>query len=232
MAQLDGAVLETLLHRVRRWTHLNDRLGNKSLRGRMCHVSRALIRPDTTDVFLRADDSGQSALIMKLIGVVGLILTLAACVPGRPDRLLGADATGLVSDVNNPVGAERTVELEDGRVIEVPRNSTALFGSGISPWQLLLFGEDYGRSWYARLPPDDLSAVDGCYGIAGVAYDEPDAVIIVSGEWRGVGLRLPKRDDFELPANVVDAQGVYRMATEYPEGRFCVDTTGSVFALP
>ena len=62
----------------------------------------------------------------------------------------------------------------------------------------------------------------------GQAYDRPDAVIIVKDDWRSVGIRLPKRDDFEVPANVVDSQGLYRMGLEFPEGSFCVDTTGAV----
>jgi len=164
---------------------------------------------------------------------VGVVLILASCVPGRPNRVVEADAVGLVSAVNNPAGAERTVELEDGRIIEVPRNATPLNGSGINPGQLLLFGQDFGRSWYARIPLQEVSSVNECYWIAGMAYDELNAVIIVAGEeWRGVGLRLPKRDDFEMPDNVVASDGLYQMGGEYPVGQFCVDINGEVLALP
>jgi hypothetical protein len=50
-------------------------------------------------------------------------------------------------------------------------------------------------------------------------------------EWRGVGLRLPKSEDLQVPDNVVDSYGLYQMGGEYPSGSFCVDPGGEVFAL-
>lgn len=45
-----------------------------------------------------------------------------------------------------------------------------------------------------------------------MAYDQPDAVIIVNpGDWDGVGLRLPKRDDFDVGDAFVDSAGLYRI---------------------
>ncbi|HUF14696.1 MAG TPA: hypothetical protein VMQ46_02275, partial [Acidimicrobiia bacterium] len=100
-------------------------------------------KPDTTRFFDGVDHSGHRTLSVRLVSTVCLVLLVVGCVPGRPGRAVEADTVGVVSAVNNPVGAERTVELEDGRIIEVPRNSTALDGSGINPEQLLLFGQDF-----------------------------------------------------------------------------------------
>lgn len=125
-----------------------------------------------------------------------------------------------------------TVELENGQTVQFTEPYVALHRRGLSTGDLLLFGEEYGRTWYAALALDEVSPVDGCYGIVGVAYDEPDAVIMVGGEeWRGVGLRLPKSEDLQVPDNVVDSYGLYQMGGEYPSGSFCVDPGGEVFAL-
>jgi hypothetical protein len=118
--------------------------------------------------------------------------------------------------------------------VNAAESTVALNIRGITAEQMIVFGEDYGRAWYATLRLRELSPVEGCYGIDGVALDQPDAVIILHpGEWHGVGLRLPKRDDFRLPDDVfVDSNGLYYMLGEYPHGSFCVDTSGSVFSVP
>lgn len=165
------------------------------------------------------------------MGTVGLVVLVAACVPGRPDRLVEADAVGVVKAVGSSIDSVRTVEFEDGHTISVPEKSAlALNGAGYNQGDLLLFGEDYGRSWYARLGPDQLYGVDGCYWITGVAYDEPGAVIVLSNEWRGVGLRLPKAPDSVVPPDLVNSEGRYG-GGEYPTGGFCVDSTGTVFGF-
>lgn len=170
---------------------------------------------------------------MRSLCIVSLALIVASCVPSRPGRLVEADFVGLVISVGVSKTGEPTLEFEDGLVITVPQSSVALYGSGYNAGHLFLYGEEFGRSWYVALRLHENSPINGCYRIAGVAYDEPDSVIIVAGdEWPGVGLRLPKRGDFEVPDGAVGSDGLYQMGDEYPVGRFCIDTTGSVFSLP
>lgn len=165
--------------------------------------------------------------------LVPLLIAVMNSLPGPLDRLIEPDAIGVISDISNPIEGIRTVEFEGGQTVEFPDSSVNVNGSGYNVGHLLLVGEDYGRSWYAAFSLHELSPVDGCYWTAGVAYDQPDAVIIVNpGDWDGVGLRLPKRDDFDVGDAFVDSAGLYRMGTEYPQGRFCVDTSGSVFSVP
>lgn len=165
--------------------------------------------------------------------LVPILIAVMNSLPGPLDRLIEPDVVGLVAATHNPIGAEKTADLDNGVTVEVPRSAVEVYGPGVSADRLLLYGEDYGRIWYASLVISELSPIEGCYRIHGVAYDQPDAVIIVNpGDWNGVGLRLPKRDDFDVGDASVDSAGLYRMGTEYPEGRFCVDTSGSVFSLP
>jgi putative effector of murein hydrolase LrgA (UPF0299 family) len=166
--------------------------------------------------------------------LVPIQIAVMNSLPGPLDRLIEPDVVGIVRASSRPTTGQIKVELESGHVIGFPESTAALNIRGITAEQMILFGEDYGRAWYATLRLDELSPVEGCYDIDGVALDQPDAVIILHpGDWHGVGLRLPKRDDFRLPDDVfVDSNGLYYMLGEYPHGSFCVDTSGSVFSVP
>lgn len=177
----------------------------------MSCVSGSPTQADTKSAFDASDHSGRSALGIRLVSMVSSMLVLAACVPGRPDRLIDVDMVGVVNATNNPAGAERTAELDTGAIVDLPRSAVELYGPGVSAGRLLLYGDDFGRIWYASLLLDESSSLEGCYRISGTAYDAPDAVIIVSNEWRGVGLRLPKGDGLVIPPEILDSEGRYRM---------------------
>jgi hypothetical protein len=63
------------------------------------------------------------------------------------------------------------------------------------------------------------------------AFDAPDAVILVFLDWRDVGLRLPKRDDFSVPPIALSSDGRYSGGERGP-GSFCLDAGGLVFGKP
>lgn len=151
-----------------------------------------------------------SLWVLALIVVIWIVIydTLSRDIgQSRVGPLFGAlaDLVGVLALVTTGAKTgEPTLEFEDGLVITVPQSSVALYGSGYNAGHLFLYGEEFGRSWYVALRLHENSPINGCYRIAGVAYDEPDSVIIVAGdEWPGVGLRLPKRGDFEVPDGAV-----------------------------
>lgn len=168
---------------------------------------------------------------MGPVGLVALSLIMVGCVPDRPSRIIDADVVGVVTATDHPVGSAMTAELQDGTLVAITASAIEFYGPGVSADRLLLFGDDLDRTWYASLVLVDHPSVDECYSIDGVAYDERDAVIVLSGDWAGVGLRLPKRSDFEVPGGLIDGDGLYRAGGEFPEAGFCVDTAGMVFGL-
>ncbi len=165
------------------------------------------------------------------VGLVVMSVLIIGCAPGRPSRIIVADGAGVIRATTHPVDAGATAELEDGTIVTIERSAVEFYGPGVSAERLLLFGDDLDRQWYASLVLDDRSGMDGCYSIDGVAYDEPDSVIVLSSSWAGVGLHLPKRSDFEVVDGLIDDDGLYRAGGEFPEAKFCVDTAGMVFGL-
>jgi hypothetical protein len=154
----------------------------------------------------------------------------------RPDRIIEPGVVGLVSDADRSIDTSDVFQVGDQTVEFDPGDAVVLTGSGVGVDDLLLHGEDFGRTWYASLdtwttlyPPD-------CYVVIfAAAFDEPEAVVFVFSEWREVGLRLPKREDFNPPeAGVSGDTGQYLVGDESAGGanHFCLDVEGQVVGVP
>jgi hypothetical protein len=170
----------------------------------------------------------------SMVVLLAFAVFLAGCGIARPDRLIEPDVVGLVTSTDRPRPDDPlTVELND-RSIEIDTRSVlALGASGIGPGVLLLYGEDDGRIWYATAILRETSPVPGCYALSGdAAFDAPDAVVLVSLDWRDVGLRLPKRDGFAAPPGDISSDdGRYLTGERGELAVFCVDPHGAVFGM-
>lgn len=105
--------------------------------------------------------------------------------------MIEADVVGVIARVDRHANRAITLDLDDGQSVELPSDPVSVYDSGLSSGQLLLYGQDFGRTWYATLSPSEMFVV-GCYLIFGAAYDSPEAVILVPADWEQVGLRLPR----------------------------------------
>lgn len=154
----------------------------------------------------------------RLTSASAAILLLTSCASfQRPERIIEPDVIGLVTDADFPIEGPAVVQVGD-RTLEFDRDDAVeLDAGGIQTDALLLYGEDFGRTWYASL--STLNGPD-CYLVRfDGAFDEPEAVVFGFSSWREVGLRLPKRDDFNPPqGGVLEETGQYMVGNESAGG--------------
>lgn len=229
------------LHRslVPSWgAHLVSHLATIARRSVYGCLSIAALRSGRDGEVASAESGRRAAATLALPILVSI--AICGCGLSKPGTLIQPDAVGVIVSTERTAGRLVTAHLDD-RSIEIDTGSALdLYGPGIGPDMLLLYGDDGGRTWYltsALAPPlgrEDSPPRD-CYPVtAGAAFDDPDAVIFVFGAWRDVGLRLRKRADFDVPASLISPEtGRYRMGVEGTEGGpFCVDPDGFVFGIP
>ncbi|MEO8437692.1 MAG: hypothetical protein ABI562_04475 [Chloroflexota bacterium] len=149
------------------------------------------------------------------------VFLMCACQPAIPipATLYTPEVAGVVSAVTPGDKRVTTFTLTDGTVATIDgAKSTAIKGSGnASVGDLLL--TDHTSSWMSSLRMNsNADAPEGCFDLPNSGVDDGDYVKFTNG------LRLRKAAGFDPGIAGQSTNGLY----DYPQVRFCVDSTGSI----
>lgn len=125
---------------------------------------------------------------------VPLLLTGCSFAPRYPDQVVTPEVIGILETKTFPTSGEAfsmRVTLTNGGSITLQDDAHQLRGCG-PPSDLVLYATQ-PETWYLCAAPSS----EGMYRIiADAAFSEDDAVILVYEELPGIGIKLPKADDF------------------------------------
>jgi hypothetical protein len=160
------------------------------------------------------------AVFRLLLGMVFYPLAVAS-----PDEA-GIIVSTSTTRVDAPVVR---LTLSSGREVSLQRGDRAL-DQGVTIGSLIIVGGSPER-WYLGGLPSTATDRNGCFSVwPDRAYSEPDAVVMVFGQWVGSGVRIPKAPGYDDDLLLHDELGHQRYTPfEFGSGvSFCLDGGGRV----
>jgi hypothetical protein len=139
-------------------------------------------------------DARKRIRVWAIALAVPLLLTGCSFAPRYPDQVVTPEVIGILETKTFPTSGEAfsmRVTLTNGGSITLQDDAHQLRGCG-PPSDLVLYATQ-PETWYLCAAPSS----EGMYRIiADAAFSEDDAVILVYEELPGIGIKLPKADDF------------------------------------